>query len=51
MTKDSVPLIGSQKIYFSDSVLAVDAAFIDGNLDGNVRLYYSNGVLSEEGVE
>ena len=49
MSLDSVLLNGKHQFYFTDSIIAIDASFVEGKLDGSAKFYYRNGILSEQG--
>ena len=50
MSLDSTLLNGKHKFYFTDSIIAIDASFVEGKLNGNSKFYHPSGILSEQGI-
>ena len=49
MSLDSTLLNGKHQFYFTDSIIAIDASFVEGKLNGNSMFYFPSGILSEQG--
>jgi antitoxin component YwqK of YwqJK toxin-antitoxin module len=49
MSLDSTLLNGKHKLYFTDSIIAIDASFVEGKLNGDSKFYYPSGILSAQG--
>jgi len=50
MSIDYTLLNGKHQFYFTDSIIAINASFVEGKLSGNSKFYYPSGILSVQGI-
>ena len=49
MNLDSTLLNGKHQFYYTDSIIAINGSFVEGELNGIVKFYHPSGILSEQG--